>query len=417
MVATSSMGAGVSTVPAIVRMGRRLRRAGRAGSLACCALALAVAAAMPGTARAQAQCVGLLDGLRAPVGTALTNQGRLLIAEAGDGSAGSGRISILDRNGKRRTLIDGLPSGPADVGTPSGPSGLLMNGRSLYLAMGTGDTGVMGPRAGTTLVNLAGPSSPIFSSVLELFFTGRTEARTTGFTMTRDNQDALAHGRLVSLRDGGGNYLSIRMVSDLPNFTPSPLPDVPDNIHATNPFAIAGFGFSFYLNDGGRNSTWQVNRFTGAASELASYPDIPNPLFGTIGGPFIQAVPTGINTVGRQLLVSLFRGAPFATGVSTVETLDPFTGAHSPVVTGLTTGIDTAVDRHRGRNDLLILEMAGFGPFFAGPGTLLRIPGFEGAPETVADCLVAPTSMSLDRWTRTMYVTQQDGNVVRVPLH
>jgi hypothetical protein len=61
--------------------------------------------------------------------------------------------------------------------------------------------------------------------------------------------------------------------------------------------------------------------------------------------------------------------------------------------------------------------MAGFGPFFAGPGTLLRIPGFEGAPETVADCLVAPTSMSLDRWTRTMYVTQQDGNVVRVPLH
>jgi hypothetical protein len=390
-----------------------MRRAGILGL----SLALAIAAVLPVTAQAQGQCVATASGLRLPVGSTMTDSGNLLVAESGNGGAESGRISIIDRNGNRRTLIDGMPSGRADVGDPSGPSGLLMQGRSLFVTIGEGDEAIMGPRPGTALANPAGPSSPIFSSVLELFFTGRTEARTTGFRMTRDNQDALAHGRLVSLRDGGGNYLSIRMVSDLPNFTPSPLPDVPDNIHATNPFAIAGFGFSFYLNDGGRNSTWQVNRFTGAASELASYPDIPNPLFGTIGGPFIQAVPTGINTVGRQLLVSLFRGAPFATGVSTVETLDPFTGAHSPVVTGLTTGIDTAVDRHRGRNDLLILEMAGFGPFFAGPGTLLRIPGFEGAPETVADCLVAPTSMSLDRWTRTMYVTQQDGNVVRVPLH
>lgn len=391
-------------------------RARRAGILGL-SLALAIASVLPITAQAQGQCVATASGLRLPVGSTMTDSGNLLVAESGDGGAESGRISIIDRNGKRRTLIDGMPSGPADVGDPSGPSGLLMQGRSLFVTIGEGDVAIMGPRPGTALENPAGPSSPIFSSILELFFTGRAEARTTGFTMTRDDQDALAKGKLVWLRDSRGNFMFIRMVTDLPNFTPSPLPDVPGNIHATNPFAIAGFGLAFYVNDGGRNSTWRVNRFTGAASEFASYPDIPNPLFGRVGGPVIQAVPTGINTVGRQLLVSLFRGAPFATGVSTVETLDPFTGVHSPLITGLTTGIDTAVERYRGRDNLLVLEMAGSGPFFAGPGTLLRFPNFGGTPETVADCLVSPTSMSLDRWTGTMYVTQQDGNVVRVPLH
>lgn len=381
------------------------------------ALAVTFGAGLPTVAAAApAQCTPVLSGLRLPVGSLSTDAGNLLIAEAGDGTSGSGRISIVDRNGSRRTLLEGMPSAPADVGDPSGPSGLYMGGRSLFVTIGTGDTGILGPRPGTTLANPAGPSSPIFSSVLEIFFSAQTEARTTGFTMTPADEKMLAKGQPVRLRDSRRNDLFIRMVTDFPNAMPRPLPDVPDNIDVSNPFGIVGLGPSFYVNDGGRNLTWRVNGSTGAAVEFANYPDIPNPLFGMVGGPFIQAVPTGIGVADHQLLVSLFRGAPFATGVSDIEAMDPSTGTHAPFIEDLTTAIGTLSVRRPGHRDLLVLEMAATGPFFAGPGTVLRFKDFGGAPETLASCLVAPTSMAFDKWTHALYVTESEGNLVSIPL-
>ncbi|MBS0433211.1 MAG: ScyD/ScyE family protein [Proteobacteria bacterium] len=380
-------------------------------------IGLALVAIPPTEAFAQAQCTQVLGGLRLPVGTALTPRGNLLIAESGDGTPNSGRISIVDSYGNQRTLLDGMPSGPADVGTPSGPDGLFMQGRALYVAMGEGDIAIMGPRPGTALLNPDGPNSPIFSSILEIDFSGATENRTTGFTMTTADQDALAKGRIVWLRDGRRNTLRIRMVSDFPDYIPFPLPDVPDNIEATNPFGIVGLGAAFYVNDGGRNQTWRVDRFNGAASQFVAYPDVPNPLFGQgIGGPTIQAVPTGIEAKGHQLLVSLFRGAPFATGVSSIETVDALTGSDVPLITNLTTAIDTIALGKGRHGDLLVLENSSAGPFFAGPGTVLQFDGSGGAPTTVADCLVGPTSMTLDKRNNTLYVTEEEGNLISIPF-
>ena len=380
-------------------------------------IGLAVAAIAPTAVFAEGQCTQVLSGLRLPVGTTLTSHGNLLVAESGDGTPDSGRISIVDSNGNQRTLIDGLPSGAADVGTPSGPAGLFMQGRALYVAIGEGDIAIMGPRPGTALLNPNGPNSPIFSSILELSFSGSAEDHTTGFSMTPADQDALAQGKIVWLRDGHRNILRIRMVSDFPDYIPFPLPDVPDNIEATNPFGIVGFGPWFYVNDGGRNQTWRVNRFNGTLSQFVAYPDVPNPLFGQgIGGPTIQAVPTGIEARGHQLLVSLFRGAPFATGVSSIESVDALTGTDETLIPNLTTAIKTiSLDRHR-NGDLLVLEDSSEGPFFAGPGTVLLFQRAGDAPTTVADCLVGPTSMTLDKQNNKLYVTEDEGNLVSIPF-
>src|SRR5262249_1333605 len=86
------------------------------------------------TARGSAQCTQIVGGLRAPLGTALTQAGNLLVSEAGTGAPGSGRISIVDPKGGRRTLLDGLPSGLSDVHEPAGPNGIFMSGRTLYVA-------------------------------------------------------------------------------------------------------------------------------------------------------------------------------------------------------------------------------------------------------------------------------------------
>ena len=57
-----------------------------------------------------AQCSDVTSGLREPLSSSLTNQGNLLVSETGNAALHSGRISIVDPLGNRRTLIDGLPS-------------------------------------------------------------------------------------------------------------------------------------------------------------------------------------------------------------------------------------------------------------------------------------------------------------------
>src|SRR6478672_12306974 len=90
----------------------------------------AFAFAILATASAWAQCpvTELISGLQGPLGMTFSNKNNLIVAESGTATPNTGRISIVDLNGNRRTLVAGLPSGLSDVGTPNGPSGLFMRG-------------------------------------------------------------------------------------------------------------------------------------------------------------------------------------------------------------------------------------------------------------------------------------------------
>ena len=337
------------------------------------ALLFAAIAFFLGAAPTQAQCTEILADLREPIGSGLTEQGNILISESGTGEAHTGRLSLVDQDGNRRTLLDGLPSAPADVGDPSGPTGFFMRGRTLYLLIGTGDVGIMGPRPGTTLENPNGPSSPLFSSILAINVSPFVERNTAGFTLPPEDEQALADGQVVRLSNGGRDRITLHLIVDFPNFIPFPLPDVPDNIQVSNPFGLAAIGNMLYATDGGRNHLWQVDLTTGAFSPLVAFPDIPNPLFPDLGGPFLQAVPTGIAAVNGQLLVTLLRGAPFPTGTSTVEQIDPETGSDTEFISNLTTAIDIQPFGGRFAPGYLVLEASSEGPFFSGPGTVLRV--------------------------------------------
>jgi len=98
------------------------------------------------TVKAQCPTTVLASDLRAPTKIILSQNGNLLVAEQGNGP-NTGRISILDpSNGERRTLLDGLPSAINNLGgepAPSGPSGLAMRGRTLFIAIGVGDAALL----------------------------------------------------------------------------------------------------------------------------------------------------------------------------------------------------------------------------------------------------------------------------------
>ncbi len=388
-------------------------------------LALVAATVILAGAQASAQVIcpvtELTSGLREPLGITQSNQSNLLVSETGTRVSHTGRISIVGLDGSRRTLLDGLPSGSNDVNEPAGPHGLFLRGHTLYVAIGIGDAILAGPVPGTAVPN-PNPTSPIYSSVLAIHFSANVEKRTDGLTLSFADQQALANGEKVRL-GSGRDKITVELIANFPDFAPAPRPFLQANVEGSNPFDLVAIGDQLYVTDGGMNLVWQVEINSGAFSTLATFPPISNPLFNptppppSIGPPVTQAVPTGITYSDGQLLVTLFRGVPFASGTSVVKQVDPLTGDHAPFITGLKTAIDTLPVTEEGDTDYLVLQhSSGPGPFFGGPGLLLRFESPSDPPDVIANCLNRPTSMTLDEKTSTLYVTEFAGRVVAIPV-
>jgi hypothetical protein len=287
-----------------------------------------------------------------------------------------------------------------------------MRGRTLYVLIGEGNSTLPGPFPGAELPN-PNPASPLFSSVLAIHISAHTEAITTGFTLTLAQQQALAAGETVTLSNGAGDKIKIELIVNFPNFVDNPnLPD-PFVTHS-NPFDLVIVGNQAFVTDGGRNLVYEVEIPTGAFSVLATFPPIANPL--PIGGPVVEAVPTGIAYFQGQLLVTLFRGFPFPVGSSVVEQVDPSTGAHTVLISGLSTAIDVLPITNKGDTDYLVLQFS-TNLLAGGLGSLLRFETPTSTPIVLAGCLITPTSMTLDEKTDTLYITElATGRVVSVPI-
>ena len=353
-------------------------------------------------ARAQCPTSVVTGGLQGPIGITRSNQGSLLVAETGPPAPNTGRISIVGTDGTRRTLLAGLPSGVNAIGDPSGPHGLFLRGRTLYVAIGEGDSTLAGPLPGTEIPN-PNPSSPIYSSVLAVHFSAHVEKTTAGFTLTSADQAALAGGAKLNLSNGGGDRVTVELIANFPDFTPEPLPFFAGNVRHSNPYDLVVVGDQVYVTDGGQNLIWRADIDTGAVSVLTTFPPIPNPL--PFGPPVVEAVPTGITYSDGRLLVTLFRGFPFPPGTSEVRTVDPLTGAHSTFIAGLSSAIDVLAVSSKGDTDYLVLQFSS--DMLAGaPGSLLRFETPTSTPAVVAGCLITPSSMTLDEKTGTLYVTE-----------
>lgn len=378
-------------------------------------LALAALFVLLVAVQASAQCNELASGLRMPLGITQSNLDNLLVSETGTRSLHTGRISIIDSNGNQRTLLDGLPSAINDTNEPSGPAGLFMRGRTLYVAMGLGDGIQAGPFPGAAVGN-PNPSSPIFSSILAMHFSASAEQTTSGFTLSVADEVVLGNGQKVTLADSSGNKLTIELIANFPNYTPNPLPTFPPNVRGSNPFDLVVVEDQLYVTDGGQNMVRQVDIPTGTFTTLATFAPIPNPFFPGIGGPVIEAVPTGIRFVDGQLLVALFKGVPFLPGVSQIQMVDPVTGAQTPFITGRKTAIDALSIKDGDDSDYLVLQHASVGLFFGSPGVVLRFETPSDAPSLVASCLTRPSSMTLDDKTGTLYVTEFGGRLVAISV-
>ncbi len=389
------------------------------------AVLLAAAVAWPAAARAEILGTTLVEGLKSPSKIILTPEGNLLVAETGNLPPAfvpnSGRVSLIDRSGARRTVLDGLPSGlDLENNNPLGPAGLWITGRrTLYVAIGSGDT-TKRNATGAEVPNPSGPSSALFSSLWRIRFSRPIDDLADGFTISPAADGGhLADGDDVHLANAAGDEADVRVLADLRD----PYPGVPPPvISASNPFGLARIGDDFYVPDGGQNSVVRIDGESGRIRTVAHLPAVPNTA--PFGPPMSQAVPTTIRGAGPgSALVTLFTGFPFGVGASKVQMVDLRAGTAETVLSNLTMAIDVLSLGDRG--PLLVLEFASrfvppspAGPaHFVPPGRVLRFADPSSAPEVVTTGLTGATSMVFDECTGELFVTElRAGRIVRFQL-
>jgi hypothetical protein len=353
-------------------------------------------------------------GFKAPVKIIFTPKGNLLVAEAGNGP-NTGRISIVESTGNRRTLVDGLPSGFAPPnGDSSGPSGLAMRGRTLFVTIGAGDGTMVGQVPGTEVPN-PNVSSPFVSSVLRLRLSVQAEDTTQGFTMTSSDHAALQTRGFSRLIDSLGNELLIEPVTNFRNFTENPTPAAPNAVRASNPFGIVLRGNILYVVDASQNLIWEVDPDTGDHRVFVSFLSRSNPL--PIGPPFIDPVPDSIRLVGKSLLVPFLTGFPFPAGTADVRKIRLVNGASEPFIAGLSSAIDVLPGKSSSDEDQFFTLEFSTSMLMGAPGRLTRYDGLGAAPAVLLSNLVTPTNMVQDPVSKDLFITQiGPGLVVRVHL-
>jgi N-acetylneuraminic acid mutarotase len=335
----------------------------------------------------------IATGLLGPSKIIQTPSGNFLVAETGPDEPNRGRVSIVDAQGDRRTLLDGLPSARTFIGDFNGVTGLFLNERTLYVVNGQGDVTLAGPVQGTERANPT-PASPIFSSVLAVEFPEALEMSTEGFALSVDDHQALKSGALLTPTNGAGESTTIRLIVDFPDYAPEPRPDFADNVRHSHPYGMVADDTHLYVVDAGFNNVRKVEIASGSEQPFTGFPPTPSPL--PAGPPVIENVPTSIHWAGGELLVTTFGGAPFLPGYSTVRRVDAQTGAALIVAERLTTAIDAALlpGGELNAGFLTLEHNLSFPQPGAGKLRLFRTP--TSTPITISACLVTPSSMLID---------------------
>jgi len=350
-------------------------------------------------------------GLLNPSKIILTPAGNLLVSETGT-KPNTGRISIIDKSGVRKTLIDGLPSGLAAPNMDAdGPNGMLVQGNALFLLNGEGDGFRNGSLPNTIVPNPGGPSSPLFSSLMKLTLAGSVDAAAGGFVMTPAHHAALADGNSVTLTDSTGTTATLEMVTDFRDGVADPV-TVWRNSHPYGLTALDSRPDKLYVADAGMNVVYEVTVSTGRSRVMTRFAPLPNPA-GAPGPPVSDAVPDSIRPYGDQLLVSVLHGFPFPQGGSQVYLVEPKTGTATPFITNLTSAIDVATIT-QGLNRPVFFTLEYSTNQLA--GMLGRVTRYDTAQgKVIADGLAGPTNLAYDAASQTLYVlSHDDGTVLKV---
>lgn len=353
-----------------------------------------------------------VTGLRAPAKMLALPDGELLVAEAGNGP-NTGRVSLIDRDARRFTVVDGLPSGLHGPRLdPTGPSGLVLDGRRLYVLIGNGDITIPGVGQGSEIPNPAA-SSPLFSSVLLFDFVDGAPY-STGFVLPGAAHATLAANGAVYLWNVDGESVRVSRLVDFPDYVAEPRPDEPRHVRISNPYGMVGGNSGLTVTDASMNLVWEValRPAVTAPRVLARLAPVPNTVPG-VGPPVVEAVPASIRVAGNDYVVSLLTGFPFGPGAASVWRINRRTGVTERIISGLQTAIDVLPLTGNGELAYVLEYSRDF--LAGGLGRVVLADAVRGTVLPIASELRTPTHMVRDVRTGDLFVTEfGPGRIVRV---
>lgn len=349
----------------------------------------------------------IATGLQSPNKMVLTPRGNFLVSETST-NPNAGRISVVSRAGARRSLFEALPSGLEVAGGGSGPTGLALRDRTLYIALGGGDTERRTP-TGASQHNPMGISSPLFTSVLEVRFSADIDSLNGTFRLTPEQQQSLAAGEELTLDDGAGGTARISLLVDFADAVREGA-----GYRFSNPWglAVSEDGGTLWVIDASQNTLLRVSTATGRWQRVIQFPPLPNA--GRIGPPVVDAVPTSIRTYGNQLLVSFLTGFPFTPGYARVSAINPDQRTVEPFIASITSAVDVLWrPRAEGRSQFFVLEFSqNQSAQPAPPGRLLRYD--SPAAQPILSDLRAPVSLAFDPGTEELFILELSGRILSV---
>jgi hypothetical protein len=372
----------------------------------CCIVLLALSPAM-------AQSL-FTEGLQFPQRLIFTPAGNLLVSEGGTAVPNTGRISIVDRQGRRRSLLEGLPAGRGHNIPAFGPTGLRLDGHTLYLLIGEGDVQVGPPFS----INLNGPSSPTFHSVLQIRFSADVDSIGSAFELSSVNHWALRDGYDIELRNASGDQATFHLLTSFPSLMRNVLGGAA--LHRpSDPYSawLDAANNALYVVDASAETLIRVNTVTGHSVVLTRFQS--DVRVTTNGSTMVDTVPTAACPVGDSWLISFLSASPYPAGASSVRLWRPADGTWSrlpPLIGDLTMTNDllclaggTATAPR-----LVTVEFNTTGDLTAASGRVQLVEGSQ--KRLLAQNLPAPTSVAQDSTTGDLFVATVTGSIFRVSL-
>lgn len=166
----------------------------------------------------------------------------------------------------------------------------------------------------------------------------------------------------------------------------------------SNPYDLVADGKGgAFVSDAAVNAVFHVSE-AGDIVIYAQFPDRENPLFGTVGGPTFDQVPTGI-TLGPDgaVYVTTLTGFPFISGEARVYRLADGNGDGDATDEGETTihveGLSAATDLAFDADGSLLVTEFSTDFLKNAPGRLVRVK--DGQVTEVAAPLISPTGVAV----------------------